>query len=401
MTLENGSLRILAVDDDPLSVQLIQQVLKRAGFDRIETSTRAKLALEALKNDPPPDLVLLDLNMPEMDGIEFIRHAAAAGFSGGVILVSGESQRVLDSAQSLVNGHGMRLLGQLNKPISHGALQTLLQQWQGTKSLPDESPRACVLDIEDLQRCIEQGCLRNHYQPKLAVNNGEIVGVEALVRLQHPALGLLSPGQFVAQAEQHGLIDLLTRKVLITAIAQARDWHAQDRRWHIAVNISMHNLADVGFADFAFSECAKAGVDPRFITLEVTESALMQDCRAPLDVLTRLRLKRFRLAIDDFGTGHSSLTQLRDIPFDELKIDRGFVHRAQTDSTRRAILFASRDLGARLGMQVVAEGVEDPADWQIIQEAGCDLAQGFLIARPMPAQSIDEWLAKRSTSDLH
>ena len=123
------------------------------------------------------------------------------------------------------------------------------------------------------------------------------------------------------------------------------------------------------------------------ITLEVTESRLMLDQRAPLEILTRLRLKRFRLSIDDFGTGHSSLAQLRDIPFDELKIDQSFVHGASRDQTARAIYAASLGLGQQLGMAVVAEGVEDREDWDLVRRTKCDLAQGYFIARPMPAAS--------------
>lgn len=160
----------------------------------------------------------------------------------------------------------------------------------------------------------------------------------------------------------------------------------------VAINVSVDNLNTLDFPEQITSAAAAAGVAPQSILLEVTESQLMKDLRAPLEILTRLRLRRFRLSIDDFGTGHSSLAQLRDVPFDELKIDQSFVHGAHHNETLRAIFYASVGLAKELGMEVVAEGVEDVDDWTFVQRTGCDLAQGYFIARPMPAESILEWM---------
>jgi EAL domain-containing protein (putative c-di-GMP-specific phosphodiesterase class I) len=154
----------------------------------------------------------------------------------------------------------------------------------------------------------------------------------------------------------------------------------------------MDNLASLDFADFVAAQVAAAGVSPQSVVLEVTESQLMRDARAPLEILTRLRLKRFKLSIDDFGTGHSSLAQLRDIPFDELKIDQSFVHGAWANDTLRALFDSSLSLAKQLGMETVAEGVEDRADWNFLRRTECDLAQGYFIARPMPAGDLSAWI---------
>lgn len=243
-----------------------------------------------------------------------------------------------------------------------------------------------------VRAAIANGELINYYQPKVAVGSGAVVGVETLVRWRHPVDGLVFPDQFIGVAEAHGLIDDLTRVVLAAALAQARAWHDAGLALRVAVNLSMDNLVALGFADFVAAQAAGAGVAPAEIVLEVTESQLMADLRAPLEILTRLRLKRFRLSIDDFGTGHSSLTQLRDLPFDELKIDRGFVHRAHADPTLRAIFESNLSLARQLNIEVVAEGVEDQADWDFLRQAGCDLAQGYFIARPMPATDLPGWI---------
>jgi EAL domain-containing protein (putative c-di-GMP-specific phosphodiesterase class I) len=173
------------------------------------------------------------------------------------------------------------------------------------------------------------------------------------------------------------------------------DLSATDRRGHalrVAVNVSMHNLLSVGFADYVAAETERCGTNPDRLTLEVTESELMRDCRVPLEVLTRLRMKRFGLSIDDFGTGHSSLAQLRDIPFNELKIDRGFVHEAASNPTLKAIFDNTLRLARELDISVVAEGVEDLADWEFVRNSDCELAQGYYFARPMPADELLAWL---------
>ena len=162
----------------------------------------------------------------------------------------------------------------------------------------------------------------------------------------------------------------------------------------VAVNVSMDNLADLDFADFVDGLAAAAGVSPKTVVLEVTESRFMNDLRAPLEILTRLRLRHFGLSIDDFGTGHSSLAQLRDIPFDELKVDKSFVHGAWADATLGAIYEASLGLAKQLNMSVVAEGVEDQADWDFLRRTGCPLAQGYFIAKPMPAADLPDWIER-------
>jgi EAL domain-containing protein (putative c-di-GMP-specific phosphodiesterase class I) len=193
-------------------------------------------------------------------------------------------------------------------------------------------------------------------------------------------------------AEAAGLIDDLTKAVFAEAMAQAKAWQEMQLPLRVAVNVSMDNLASLDFLKFVAEVTAKEGIAPQNVVLEVTETKLMQDTRAPLEILTRLRLKRFRLSIDDFGTGHSSLAQLRDIPFDELKIDQGFVHRASVDETLRAIYDASLSLARQLNMEVVAEGVQDREDWDLLRRTGCDLAQGTFVSRPLLPEEIPGWI---------
>ncbi len=281
----------------------------------------------------------------------------------------------------------------LESPAFESPTLSKLRKWKPPARGPSGTqPEA--YDSEALGAAIRQGQLVNFYQPQVAVATGRIVGVETLVRWRHPVHGLVLPDRFIGVAERHGLINALTRVVLKEATAQAKVWREAGLALRVAVNVSMDNLTSLDFPDFVAEAAGAAGVPPGDLVMEVTESRLMGDLRASLEVLARLRLKRFHLSIDDFGTGHASFAQLRDIPFDELKIDQSFVHGAQTDRTARAIYDASLSLARQLKMEVVAEGVEDPEDWALLAQTGCPLAQGYFIARPMPAADLPAWMGR-------
>lgn len=384
-------LRILVLDDEPFMHKLLSHMLNGLGFTDVSARESGAEALVLVDSVAPPDLILLDLNMPGMDGIEFVRELVCHHYTGSVILVSGEDERVLQTTEQLVLAHRIAVLGHLNKPVSLAQLSAMVDKW-----MPAVPPEAACREYEpaDLRAAIDHGHLVNYYQPKVDVQSGTLVGVETLVRWRHPTDGLVYPDQFISLAEEHGLILDLTGVVLAEAMEQTRLWREQGLRLRVAVNLSMETFSSVTFANFVSDAVMRAGVAPQDVILEVTESRLLLDQRAPLEILTRLRLKRFRLSIDDFGTGHSSFWQLRDIPFDELKIDRSFVHGACRDRTALAMYHASLDLGKQLGMEVVAEGVEDRDDWDLVRRTRCDVAQGYFIARPMPAEDLPGWIAE-------
>lgn len=388
-----SDIRILVLDDEPFMLMLLARQLANLGFTQVDTCDNGQTALERVDDAAlAPQLILCDLNMPGMDGMEFVRKLVEHGYAGSLILVSGEDERTLHSARTLVQAHHIDVLGSLQKPVPPQALFQLVQRWVPSPRLAPHL-QGKGYGVERLAQSIQSGELVNHYQPKVSVSSGEVVGVEALVRWRHPEDGMVYPDQFIGMAEAHGLIDALTQVVLAQALRDSTTWAREGLALKVAVNVSMDNLHALEFPEKITAAAAAAEVKPQSIVLEVTESQLMKDLRAPLEILTRLRLRRFKLSIDDFGTGHSSLVQLRDVPFDELKIDQSFVHGAHHNETLRAIFFASLGLAKELGMEVVAEGVEDADDWRFLQKSGCDLAQGYFIARPMPADKVLEWVA--------
>ncbi len=383
----------MLLDDDIFMLKLLSLMLENLAFTSVTVHDNGHDALKQVDDiKTRPDLILLDLNMPEMDGIEFVRYLVERDYTGSLILVSGEDERMLQVTEKLVRAHKITMLGYLHKPVKPDALKKLLNKWSPPAQQNIQQTKKAY-SREELSAAIINKELVNYYQPKVAVNTGEVIGVETLVRWHHPIDGLVTPDQFIGLAETHGLINDLTRLVLTGALQQASIWQQSGLALRVAINVSMDNLASLDFQDLVVDLAARAGVPPQKVVLEVTESQLMGDSRVPLEVLARLRLKRFHLSIDDFGTGHSSLAQLRDIPFDELKIDQGFVHSAWSNETLRAMYDTSLSLARQLDIEVVvAEGVEDLNDWNFLRQTGCDLAQGNFISRPMLAVNFFDWL---------
>jgi len=243
--------------------------------------------------------------------------------------------------------------------------------------------------LGDLRRALDtDGELLLHYQPKFTLDGRHIEGLEALLRWQHPERGMVPPGEFIPVAEGTGIILRLTERVLGLALTQMRRWLDEGRPVPVAVNLSTRCLMDVDLPDLVAVLLAQHRVPARLLRLEVTESAVMGDAARCLDVLQRLHDLGVHLSIDDFGTGYSSMAYLRQLPVDELKIDRSFVM-GMTDTQQDAVLVRTAiDLGHNLGLTVVAEGVEGAEHVAALQELGCDIAQGFHFARPMPSEDI-------------
>jgi diguanylate cyclase (GGDEF)-like protein len=262
----------------------------------------------------------------------------------------------------------------------------------------DHYDRERLKTLEQLRAALTGGQLICHYQPKCALRNGATVGVEALVRWQHPERGLLSPDMFLPLAEQAGLMGSLTAIVLDTALAQAAAWRDAGLPLPVAVNLSATNLLDADLPGRVGDLLREYRYEPAMLILEITEDVLMVDPQRAHEVLGRLRALGVGIAIDDYGTGYSSLKYLRTLPVTELKLDRAFVHGMSQDPRDEAIVRTTVDLAHSLGIALVAEGVETPEDWACLVRLGCDVAQGYFLSRPLPASELARWVAGRSTS---
>lgn len=245
--------------------------------------------------------------------------------------------------------------------------------------------------LKDLRRALELKQLELFYQPKIHAPSGEITGVEALLRWQHPTRGMISPAVFIPMAERYGLIVQLGSWVICEACRQARAWRDQGLRMKVAINLSVHQLRQSNLAMEVAGALELHQVNPDLLTCEVTESSAMEDVETTMRVLGDLNRLGVHISIDDFGTGHSSLSYLRTLPADELKIDRSFVLDLETSEDARKVARAVVNLAKALNLKVVAEGVETEAQNQILREMGCDQLQGYLFAKPMSATALGLW----------
>jgi diguanylate cyclase (GGDEF)-like protein len=254
------------------------------------------------------------------------------------------------------------------------------------ESDPDDAERRALGG--ELGRALDAEELVLFYQPKISLSSGRIIGVETLVRWQHPRRGLLPPSEFMAFAERTGLIRRLSHYVLERAIRQCSVWQTAAIDVHVAVNLTMHDLVDAELPKEVATLLAEAGLPPERLELEITESAIMRDPFRVRQALLRLSEMGVRIAIDDFGTGYSSLGYLKRLPVDELKIDRSFVIAMGTNTNDATIVRSTIDLGRNLGLTVVAEGVERAATLEQLKELGCDVAQGYVMGLPAPAEEL-------------
>jgi EAL domain-containing protein (putative c-di-GMP-specific phosphodiesterase class I)/HPt (histidine-containing phosphotransfer) domain-containing protein/ActR/RegA family two-component response regulator len=389
------SIKLLLVDDDYIMHRVMTVMLNDLGISGVLNAMSGPEALDIMEqNGDGVDVVICDLNMPEMDGVEFIRHLAKRNYSGSLILTSGEDLRILKTVEKLAIEHDLHVLGVLEKPAVPAKLSELLDsldqiRQEGTMMMVGPLPLA------ELKKAIAEDQLDTYFQPKIDIKSGQVVGVEALVRWNHPVKGLIKPNAFITLAEENGLIRDVTDQVLIKVLEYATKLKSMGYNLNIAINLSVDSLTDLDWPDRVSHMLENCGLEASNISFEITESRLMEHLSVALDILSRLSLKRFNLSIDDFGTGYSSMEQLQRIPFSEFKIDRAFVHGAAQEASARAILESSVLLAKKLDMKVVAEGVEDQRDWDVVAEVGCDQVQGFIVSRPLPFNHLIKWLDER------
>lgn len=390
---------ILLIDDDPFYSQLAVEVLGNLGFDEVAVANDGTAGLDRLNaGDKGYDVIICDLNMPEMNGVEFIRHAAKTKFGGGIILLSGENKRMLETAFGVAKTHDANILGAMSKPINPEQLRETMARLQPSgenkRSFTPQEPISETQLRDGIEGSANDDVLLV-YQPKIDVRSGKIVGVETLARWWNKERGILGPGAFIPLAEEKSLIDDLTNTIYRKAVHQAAEWQSENIDLRAAINFSVNSFSRQEFCDFLVDTVQQCNIDPSNLCLEITETQAMTIAVNCLESIIGMRLNRFGLSIDDFGTGNSSLAQLKNIPFTELKVDRAFVTGATSNESALAILEASISLARKLEMVVVAEGVETREDWDLVQDLGVDYVQGFYCARPMSNEDLmgfmDSW----------
>ncbi|GGC62330.1 EAL domain-containing response regulator [Undibacterium terreum] len=389
---------LLIIDDEREVGEFAGIVAQSLGFEYTST-TNAGDFLKALDDDVT--LIMMDLMMPDMDGIELLRLLGQQKCKTTLILMSGYDKRVLETAEELAQTLGLSVAGHLQKPFRLPELQKLLKGYALLNILtPEPKQISKAVTKDELLRAMVREELVLHYQPQLNIATGEVVGVEALVRWQHPERGLIFPDDFIPQAEVLGVIDELGWYVARLGLSEIRQFvNREGLQLKLSLNVSPQSLHDLQLPDIFVGLARQYGVAPENIVLEITESGLIQELASALDILTRLRMKRVHLSIDDFGTGYAMMQQLRRVPATELKIDRSFVHDMHQLNSARVVVRKTIEIGHELGMKIVAEGVETKEQLEFLRINGCDIAQGYYFSRPVPAIVLLDWM--KNYAPLH
>lgn len=388
------SLNVLIVEDSAVQREYLLQLCRDAGMTQFFVAENGQVALPILANQSI-DLLICDLEMPDLDGIELLHQIAKLNSTVKVIIVSGRELNLISSVELMAKSDGLNVLGSMQKPIQAEVFQRLVTQLDQKclqKAVAKTKEQLPPLDFSELRDAILQYRFILHYQPKIDRNSGQLAGVEALVRLQHPSRGLVYPGDFIAVCERYQLIDALSYEVLLQAIAQLEQWKKQGFSSTISVNLSATSFENNSFMQQVNKLLAQSPIQPTDLIFEVTETAVIHNMGQALAFLSRLRLSGFGLSIDDYGTGYSSVKQLSQIPFTELKIDRSLVDGIANRPHLQVIFESTVSMCSKLGIHVVAEGVESAADWQYLARFNGLIVQGYYVAKPMNSADLICWV---------
>jgi EAL domain-containing protein (putative c-di-GMP-specific phosphodiesterase class I)/CheY-like chemotaxis protein len=385
-----SKLKLLVVDDEAAFAEFVAEVSEGLGFEVVKTNNPAEFAALYKANF---NIIVLDIFMPNVDGIELLRFLNERKSNASIIFMSGKDKGVLNSAQEIAIEQGMKVLGVLQKPFFVKQLEEVLTKYVESTSTRTQSFTQAP-SANDIRMAIDNNELFMVYQPQIKIVNRKFVGVEALLRWEHPSRGMIPPDVFIPIAEDNNLIKDISLFVTETAIQQQADWLNIGLDLRMSINLSPKNLDDLLLPEKLAFFVIEKGANKESIMIEVTETALMSDVVRYMDILTRLKMKGFNLSIDDFGTGYSSLQQLVRAPFNELKIDQAFIKNLDTSAECRTITEISISLAHNLGMTVIAEGIESEVVWNILLELDCDEAQGYWMGKPMLSTEVIAWKKK-------
>jgi len=384
-----NALEILIVEDHPFQCLYLQQLFHELGELRVDTARDGNEALSRLRQRDY-DLILTDLLMPGMDGVQFIQHLAVLPGRTGLAIMSAASRRMLMAASLAAKHLGVNVVGLLSKPVTPEALRAVVMQLREQRRTPTQAPPPLVEhDRPALLEAFNSRALQAWFQPKKSLGNGRIVAAEALVRWIHPEQGVLLPGAFLPALKAFDLEERLLWLMLKQSLdAQAR-WRERGYDIPVSINLPTHLLNSHDLADRLLEFVLHHQGIPARICFELMECSVPDEVSNYYAGACRLRIKGFGLSQDDFGQGYSSYMNLVSTPFTELKIDRALVQGCHQNDTLASALASIVALGRRLGLNVVAEGVERPEELAVLRRLECSHVQGFLISH---AVSLDQFL---------
>lgn len=368
-------------------------MLERLGATRISALADGHSALACFSPafTPVINIAIIDLALPGVDALALLRALAEMHAPARVIVTGAHSANLMLSVETLAQAYGIELLGTIAKPVGAEQLEALIGHYRPPAPAAAARPGP-QFSFEEVAAGLQEHEFLPFFQPKIELESGQVTGLEAFARWRHAEHGLLEPGAFIDALERSGRIDFLDWTMIEQSVQRCRQLHDQAIRIAVSINLAPATLAHPAFIEQIGACVARHGVPPEFITFELPESSVLSCDADFLERLLRLRIAGYGLAIDDYGTARSNLQLLARIPFTELKIDRSFVDGAYNRRAIGTVLASFLGLARSLGRMSVAVGVENRQDWDFLQGLGCTYAQGYHIAKPMPAEEFSAWL---------
>jgi EAL domain-containing protein (putative c-di-GMP-specific phosphodiesterase class I) len=393
---ESRRRRILVIDDEKSFCSFMERLIVGLGYP-VKTSSRLDSADFA--DLAASDVIFIDMMMPGIDGIQALDVLSRHGVKSSIVLMSGAHGEVLATAQTIAKRSGLSVVAILNKPFRIADIRPILEQEQPEVDCLPRLPIDSEINIEDVLAGLESQEFDAYLQPIAELGTSKIVGYEALARWQSDKFNLVMPVRFIAVAARHGVLPRLTRQIMTRALGHAAELKRRGRPWKVSVNLGTEDLLDTELPERLAVMVASHELPTGSLTVELTESSATSNETMMLGTLARLRLKGIDLAIDDYGTSYSGLDRLSTIPFTSLKIDMRFISDMMTNKNAQTIVESSIALAKRLKMTTVAEGIETKEQFALLKDMGCDLGQGYLIARPMDFQTLVNWSQDTSSNE--
>jgi EAL domain-containing protein (putative c-di-GMP-specific phosphodiesterase class I) len=369
-------------------------LLRNLGVGQVIDAADGAAALALLATKAPPDVVLCDIDMPGMDGLEFIRHVAEGELAEAVIIASALDAKVVQAVRALGEGYGVQVLGAIEKPLTARRLGELLESYRprrGPRSRFSSAAGGVAVSASEARIALEEGRIAFHLRPSVDVATGQLAAADAVARWHDADKGWIPPSTFVPLLEREALLGALTSRAIDGACAHLAGAAAASGAVAIAIDLPPTEIHDPTFADRTADGVRAAGVDPALLTFELDERAFRNAAGAALGLLTRLRVKGFGVGLDGFGAGHASFEQLRAVPLTELKLAPALVAGAGRDPRQAAVLEEAIELGRRLDVVIVGDGCDSEDDLSTLLALGCDRVQGAFIADAMSADELQGW----------
>lgn len=392
-SIQIADLRFLVAEAEPFHRHWLSTMLENLGAQHVIEVADGHAALAVLK-DPRQivHIMVMELNLSGMDGVELIRHIAREGGNCAVIVVSDLDQAVLFSIETMSKACGVDLLGTLQKPVAPESLFPMIERYSQLHATTKPVVAVPVFDYLAVQSGLAANEFLPLFQPKIDLATRQVVGVEAFARWRHPGAGLLSPRAFIPILEAENAMIQLTWVIIDKSVTACLGWASQGFALTVSINISPSVLSEAGLAEGIINYVRGRGLSPGSVIFEVTEASTVTDGQHFLENLNRLRIHGFGISVDDYGTAGASMQQLIRIPFSEMKIDRSFVSGAAHNHALELVLSSSLALCRQLERRSVAVGVETRKDWDLLVKLGCSYAQGFYIAKPMEGSTLPAWI---------